>query len=103
VAAASHGADIISADPRRWQPFDPADAKRAPLTRQVRGVIPTKDLERGEYMVGLAMPDASDQIADDARFSVRVANRDVPWWTTADGKDGVNILGRTRIVGKETP
>jgi len=92
-----------SADPRRWQPFDPADATRAPLTRQVRGEIPTKDLERGEYMVGLAMPDASDRIADDARFSVRVANRDVPWWTTADGKDGVNILGRARIVERETP
>ena len=43
-------------------------------------------------MVGLWIPDADESIQLDSRYSVRVANRDAPWWTTVDGKYGVNIL-----------
>lgn len=43
------------------------------------------------------MPDADKSIANDARYAVRVANRDAPWWTTADGKFGVNILRTVNV------
>ena len=44
-------------------------------------------------MLGLWLPDADESIQLDSRYAVRVANSDSPWWTTAEGKYGINILG----------
>jgi hypothetical protein len=33
-----------------------------------------------------------------SHYAVRTANGDVPWWTTVDGKYGVNILGTVTIT-----
>ena len=34
----------------------------------------------------------------DPRYAVRVANRDVVWWTDSGGKYGINVLGTLEIV-----
>jgi hypothetical protein len=44
-------------------------------------------------MLGLWLPDSAESIKKDARYAVRAANRDVPWWTAAGNEYGVNILG----------
>jgi len=49
-------------------------------------------------MVGFWLPDADESIQLYSRYAVHVANRDVPWWTTADGKYGVNILGTVKVT-----
>ena len=86
------------ANPQTWQPYEPGDPDYKPLTHAIKGEIPTKEVEDGEYMLGLWLPDGSERIRMDSRYAVRTANRDVPWWTTADGRYGVNILGTVTIV-----
>ncbi len=86
------------ANPQTWQPFTPDDSEYNPLTHSITGDLSLKGIENGEYMLGLWMPDADESIASDSRYAVRVANRDAPWWTTADGKYGVNILGTVTIM-----
>ena len=49
-------------------------------------------------MPGLWVPDADESIQMDSHYAVRVANNDSPWWTTADGKYGVTILGAVTIT-----
>jgi hypothetical protein len=44
------------------------------------------------------MPDASPSLRLDPRYAVRVANRDAVWWTDADGRYGINVLGTLEIV-----
>lgn len=89
------------ASPREWQPFRPDDPGYAPLTHTIRFQIELpKDLPPGSYMLGLWMPDAAEGLRKDARYSVRVANRDVPWHIGAGNVQGVNILG-TVAVAKE--
>jgi len=92
---------MINADPRDWQPYDPNDPTFTPLVHRITGAIETSGVPPGEYMLGLWLPDASENLARDSRFSIRVANGDVPWWTTCDGRYGVNILGNIRILGED--
>jgi len=87
-------------DPHAWQPFQPEDTDYTPLTHHIKAEFPLKGLAAGEYMLGLLLPDASESIASDSRYAIRVANRDVPWWTTAAGEYGVNILGSVKIVAE---
>lgn len=54
----------------------------------------------GSYLVGLWLPDASAQLKMDPHYAVRVANRDVPWWTSAAGQYGINVLGAIELQGK---
>jgi hypothetical protein len=46
-----------------------------------------QNLEKGEYTVGIRMPDLSPSIHDDPRYAIRFANKDI--W---DGETGTNIL-----------
>ncbi|NOX66931.1 MAG: DUF4832 domain-containing protein, partial [Chlorobi bacterium] len=85
------------ADPQTWQPFNPGDLEYQLLTHSIQGVILLDKIKSGEYMLGLWMPDADESIRLDSRYAVRTANRDTPWWTTADGKYGVNILGTIKV------
>ena len=87
------------ADPRKWQPYEPGDADYKPL-RHKFGIQSRLQpgLKPGHYQLGLWLPDAYQSLRLDSRYSVRVANRDIPWWTDADGSYGVNILGDTQIV-----
>jgi len=88
-----------NADLRRWQPYDPDDPGYTPLTHAVSGTLAlAKDRPPGSYLLGLWLPDAADTIRQDARYAVRVANRDVPWWTTPSGEYGVNVLGNVTVA-----
>lgn len=86
-------------DPRAWQPCAPGDPEFRPLRHALtlRGKLPTT-LRAGWYQVGLWMPDADPSLRLDPRYAVRVANRDVMWWTDADGHYGINILGTCEVV-----
>ena len=88
------------ANPQTWQPFNPGDLEYKPLIHNISDNISVENLEIGEYMVGLWMPDTDGNIQLDSRYAARTANRDTPWWTTADGKYGVNILGSIKISEK---
>ena len=82
-----------NANPQTWQPFKPDDPDYKPLTHSFEVDISIKQIKNGEYMLGLWLPDADESIQLDSRYAVRVANSDSPWWTTAEGKYGINILG----------
>jgi len=88
---------VEDADPRKWQPFSP-DADSLPLIHrlEVKARTPS-DLQPGWYQIGLWLPDASERLRLDPRYAIRVANRDVPWWTDSHGRYGINILGVSEI------
>ncbi len=89
----------VEADPRLWQPYTPGDPEYIPITHEitVNYTLPD-DLAPGWYELGLWLPDEAESLQNDARYAVRVANRDVPWWTTADGEYGINLLGAIEIT-----
>lgn len=90
---------IAAADPRTWQPFKPGDDQYRPLrhTLTLKAKLPVT-IRTGWRQIGLWMPDASPPLRLDARYAVRVANRDVLWWTDSDGRYGVNVLGTVEIA-----
>jgi hypothetical protein len=88
------GVYATDADPRAWQPFKPGDDQCKPLTQTVTARLSlAPELAPGPYLLGLWLPDAAESLKKDARYAVRVANRDVPWWTGAGNEYGVNLLG----------
>ena len=76
----------------------PGDSTFKPLIHTITETLEVQAMPPGEYLLGLWLPDAGESIRTDARYAVRVANRDVPWWETADGRYGVNILGTLKIT-----
>ncbi len=86
------------ADPRTWQPFDPADSEYKPLTHTIAldAQLPA-DLPPGSYRLGLWLPDAAETLRTDPRYAVRVANADVLWWQDREGRYGVNVLGVVEV------
>ncbi|MBN1418227.1 MAG: DUF4832 domain-containing protein [Planctomycetes bacterium] len=94
--AVFRGEDV---DPRAWQPHAPGDEDAKPLLHrfQVRARIP-EDLDPAGYLVGLWLPDGYESLRMDPRYAIRVANRDVPWWTDREGRYGINVLGRIEIA-----
>lgn len=86
------------ANPRTWQPFAPGDTEYTPLTHTVDATIQLpQNVGTGSYWLGLWMPDAADSIQKDARYAIRAANRDVPWWTSPSGQYGINVLGEITV------
>jgi hypothetical protein len=85
---------VPGANPRTWQPFKPGDDQCRALVHTValKMALPT-GIKPGHYQVGLWLPDASQTLSLDPRYAVRVANRDVPWWTDCEGRYGINALG----------
>jgi hypothetical protein len=90
---------VNSCDPRQWQPFRPGDVEYQPLVHQIawEGPLPA-DVQPGWHRIGLWLPDQAEPLRVDPRYAVRVANRDVPWWTDAHGQHGINILGVIEVV-----
>ena len=94
------GSWATDADPRSWQPYEPGDETRAPLTHTIQASVEVPaDLAPGMYQLGLWLPDAAESLRLDPRYAIRVANRDVPWWTDAEGHYGLNILGTITVGG----
>ena len=92
----THNSD---ADPRRWQPTDGASDADAVLKNHFAAEIrDTEALVPGSYVVGLWLPDGSGRLEPDPRYAVRVANRDVPWWSNSAGEYGINLLGSFDVV-----
>jgi hypothetical protein len=90
---------IARVDPRNWQPFKPGDGEYRPLrhTLTLKTKLPAT-VRAGWHQIGLWMPDASPSLHLDPRYAVRVANRDVAWWTDAEGRYGINVLGTLQIA-----
>ncbi|MCP4640522.1 MAG: DUF4832 domain-containing protein [bacterium] len=85
--------------PRDWQPHVPGDETFAPLTHTVTATVPAPQ-HAGPALVGLWLPDASERLRDDARYAVRVANGDVPWWVSGPAGYGINVLGGMAIAAE---
>jgi hypothetical protein len=85
--------------PRQWQPFQPGDTGYKPIVHTITwtGHLPA-ELKPGWHQIGLWLPDAAAALRLDARYAVRVANRDVPWWTDPRGSYGINLLGAVEAV-----
>lgn len=81
-------------DPRAWQPFPPEGGMYGPFRHylDLSFALP-QFLQPGWIQFGLWLPDAAERLRLDPRYAVRVANRDVPWWTDDAGHYGVNLLG----------
>lgn len=90
---------VPGADPRQWQPFRPGDGEFKPIVHHItwRGTLPS-GCPPGWQQIGLWLPDAAESLRRDPRYAVRVANRDVPWWTDGRGQYGINVLGVVEVV-----
>lgn len=86
------------ADPRKWQPYDPADKERKTLVHTItfEGPLP-KELKPGTYGLGLWMPDAADNLRKDPRYAVRLANPTL-WWKSTKNEYGINNFCWMRIL-----
>ncbi len=91
---------LIQADPRTWQPYVPGDGRFIPLTHAIKADLSLADVPPGAYSLGLWMPDSAEGLKRDARTSIRVANRDVPWFTGSPDGGGINILGTLEVRPK---
>ena len=85
---------LTNADVHTWQPYQPGDALCTPLVHKIRATlsIPRNIHLKGGCRLGLWIPDGSEQLMHNPRYAIRCANGDVEWFTTRDGKYGVNVL-----------
>ena len=83
----------------QWQPFRPGDTEYKPLVHKITctGHLPA-DIQSGWHQIGLWLPDTAESLRLDSRYAIRVANRDVPWWTDPRGNYGINLLGVIEAV-----
>jgi hypothetical protein len=75
-------------DARAWAPTSGVAEGRVCVVARVPG-----DLPAGTYQLGVALPDASPSLAQDARYSVRFIGG-----ATWDGRTGVNLLDASVAV-----
>ncbi len=89
----------VRANPRTWQPFRPGDTHYEPLVHKITwtGSLPD-GVQPGWCQLGLWLPDAASSLRLDPRYAVRVANRDVPWWTDPAGRYGINLLSVVEVA-----
>jgi Domain of unknown function (DUF4832)/Domain of unknown function (DUF4874) len=82
-------------DIRKWQPFEPGDRSYKPLTHTIRlpRVKLPATLRPGPYQIGLWLAAPEPSIRLDPHYAVRLANRDILWWTNRNGQYGINVLG----------
>ena len=78
-ATGSEKVAVLKEEPRFW------GAGKTTTVRTSLSIPAT--LEKGEYTVGIRMPDLSPSIHDDPRYSIRFANKEI--W---DGETGTNVL-----------
>ena len=81
----SENITVLEEEPRFWS---------AGETTNIRAVINIPlNAEKGEYTLGIRMPDPEPSIHDDPRYSIRFANKN-----TWDEKTGTNILVNNLVV-----
>lgn len=93
----------LTANPRDWQPFKPDDPTCKPILHKItyNQKLP-QNIKPGQYKLGLWLPDPKPKIHLDPNFAVRLANRspnrNAIWWTSTDGKYGINILHIIKVA-----
>lgn len=85
------------ADVNTFQPYNPNDNTKTPLVHNIKGKLNLKTLPKGEYKLGLWIPDGDQRLKHNNRYSIRCANGDVQWWSSPDQKYGVNILTTIKL------
>ena len=96
---AVHTFELPGVDVRRWYPHQPGDVNYVPLNHTITLLnnIPD-DLAPGWYSIGLWLPDASESLRMRPEYAVRVANGNVPFWTSDEGMYGINLLGTVQVL-----
>ena len=87
-------------DVREWQPYLPGDPYFYAIdhTISLSPVALPPEVTAGTYQLGLYLPDPrAAQQNEDARFAIRLANDNVPWWTTS-GRYGVNVIATLNVA-----
>jgi len=85
-------------DARKWYPCLPNE--RTVLSPEYKLNFKaelTDEIAPGKYKLGIWLPDSAKTIHKDARYSIRLANRDVPWWTAKDNSYGINVIGDVTV------
>lgn len=84
---------LTNIDVNQWQPHAPDDKNYVPLVHTIHADLILPDsFAKGNYRIGLWIPDGSKKLMHNPKFAIRCANGDVPWLVTPDGKYGINIL-----------
>lgn len=84
---------LTAANVHDWQPYNPKDPTRTPLVHRIKASLKLPStLPKGDFKLGLWIPDGSENLQYKYRFAIRCANSDVTWWVSSDKKYGVNIL-----------
>lgn len=85
-------------DVRTWYPCDP-DRRNilGPPYALHFGTRSFPKVSPGRYKLGIWMPDNRRSLQNDARYAIRVANREVPWWTGSTNHYGVNVVGEVTV------
>ena len=82
-----------------WQPHDLVDETKTVLSHKVEcHYIPSKELEAGEYYIGLWIPDGSNQLRYNPQYAIQCMNGDTEWFIDADNTYGVNILTPIKLI-----
>jgi hypothetical protein len=85
-------------DVRTWYPCNPVKRdKLAPVYTLKFNVESFPKVPGGEYKLGIWMPDNRTSLQEDARYAIRVANRDVPWYPGTKNNYGINIIGKIKV------
>lgn len=93
---------VSGIDVRTWQPHEPADPFAVPLQHNFSALLPTSELETGEYDIGVYLPDERVPLNKMAAAAIRFANdvADLPWrtWGPGGSQGGVNVLGKIVVT-----
>lgn len=81
------------ADAHTFYPHNKADGLYVPLIHKIHGCISIKKLPKGEYSLGLWIPDGDERLRYDRRYAIRCANGgNMNWWISPDERYGINVL-----------
>ena len=86
-----HSIAQAETDVRKWYPCVPNKRRilAPPYTLEFEAETFPK-VSPGEYKLGIWMPDNRESLQKDARYAIRLANRNVPWWAGPRNNYGVN-------------
>lgn len=84
-------------DPRTWYPCLPENRKSLAPVHSLNFTGNLPPMQPGTYKLGLWLPDNYMSLQNDARYAIRFANRDVPWYPGEDNKYGINIVGSITV------
>ena len=95
VFIGSNGMDnfkvALDTNPTDWQPYAPNGDTNTILNYQIKGQVAVT--LKGNYKVGLWMPDPTNLLKDNASYCIQLANRNLSIWEDDANKYKVNILG----------